>query len=170
MPCHAIRIRGQPLPYALNRRVVSSGRRSLQVGSLEVVVPPLQPPSMPSPSPPQESSAPRSEPGLLVSHMHLSLLYSRSLKTWPRGDRDHIRPYPQKPFALGIGTYLLPQTHNLEPLKVIELLPPNAPLPALRERAVVPLGLHIRLLPLLLQRRSARAPRDGDHDAGEGHV
>lgn len=77
---------------------------------------------------------------------------------------------PPQAAAIRTSTYLLPQPHDLEPLEVVELLPPNAPLPALRERAVVPLGLHVRLLPLLLQRRGACSSGDFDDDAGEGHV
>lgn len=72
--------------------------------------------------------------------------------------------------ARGHPTYLLPQTRDLEPLEVVELSPPDAPLPALRELAVVPLALNIRLLPLLLERRCTRASGNLHHDAGEGHV
>lgn len=49
-------------------------------------------------------------------------------------------------------TYLLPQPHDLEPLEITELPSPDAPLAALRERAVVPLLLHLGLIPPLLQR------------------
>lgn len=52
-------------------------------------------------------------------------------------------------------TYLLPQPHNLETLEVVQLLPSNTPLSALRERAALPLALHLVLIPLLLQRAGA---------------
>lgn len=48
-------------------------------------------------------------------------------------------------------TYLLPQPHDLEALKVAELLSPDAPLSALCEVGLMPLLLNFMFFPLLLQ-------------------
>ena len=48
-------------------------------------------------------------------------------------------------------THLLPQSHNLEPLEVTQLLPPLTLLSALREVAASPLVLDLVLIPLLLE-------------------
>lgn len=68
-------------------------------------------------------------------------------------------------------THLLPQPHNLEALKVVELPPPDTPLTALGPGAVVPPALNIGRLPQLLQGSGTGGARELLNDDGsEGDV
>lgn len=65
-------------------------------------------------------------------------------------------------------TYLLPQPHDLEALKVVQLLPPRRLLHLLRVGASGPLGINISRLPLLLQGRGSSSSWElGNDDIGE---
>ena len=58
------------------------------------------------------------------------------------------------------STHSLLRPHDLEPLKIRQLPPPRALLPALRPRALVPLLVHLRGLPLLPYRARPRLVGD----------
>lgn len=65
-------------------------------------------------------------------------------------------------------TYLLPQTHNLEALEVVQRLSPRCLLHLLRVRASSPLGVNIGRLPLLLQGCGSGSSWElGNDDIGE---
>lgn len=75
--------------------------------------------------------------------------------------------FPSQDFVY--PTYLLPQTHDFETLKVAELLSPRRLLELLGVRALRPLAVHLSSCPLLLQRsRSDSAWEVLDDNAGEG--
>ena len=108
----------------------------------------------------QESCGPQSGP---VSSLAIALswrMYSR------QSDCQIARPA-----AIPRGTHLLPQLQNLEPLEVIEL-PPLLELSALLcPGGLLELGVHLRLLPCLLQSADTGSAGElGDDDRGKRNL
>lgn len=80
---------------------------------------------------------------------------------------SHVPPSKAKVCA----THLLPQTHDLEALEVIELPPPDGLLASLSVVAALPLLLDLLRIPLLLERGGTGASgKLLDDETGEGEV
>lgn len=84
-----------------------------------------------------------------------------SWKTWSPPTPE---PPPNHQAQDRINTHLLPQSHNLEPLKVGQSPPLLSPLPVLRPRALLPLLIDLLFLPRFPQgTRAERTRQFSDH-------
>lgn len=103
----------------------------------------------------------------------VALTFARLLRTSNRCCKDDSVSIPAKValYSSIHRTYLLPQPQNLEPLKVGQSPPLGALRPALGPGGVLPLGVHLVLLPLLLDGSSAGALGEvRQHNVREGEL